>query len=84
MYLIVEGEIEVRRGDEILEVVGPGGIVGEMSLIDSNPRSADAYARTACLLAGIDRYKFVSLIQRTPAFALEVMVLMAERLRRQT
>jgi CRP/FNR family transcriptional regulator, cyclic AMP receptor protein len=84
MFIVVEGEVEIRYGDRVLEVIGPGGILGEMSLIDSSARSADAYARTNCLLAGINRAKFISLVEKTPAFALEVMGLMAERLRRQT
>jgi CRP/FNR family cyclic AMP-dependent transcriptional regulator len=84
MFMVVEGEVEIRRSDRVLEVVGPGGILGEMSLVDDSPRSADAYALTDCKLAGINRNKFISLVQRTPSFALEVMALMAERLRRTT
>jgi CRP/FNR family transcriptional regulator, cyclic AMP receptor protein len=84
MYMVVEGEVEIRRGDRILEIVGPGGILGEMSLVDDSPRSADAYAKTDCKLAGFNRDKFISLVQKTPLFALEVMALMAERLRRTT
>ncbi len=84
MFVVVEGEVEIRHGDRLLEVVGPGGVLGEMSLVDSSPRSADAYAKTDCMLAGINRDQFVSLVQKTPLFALEVMALMADRLRRQT
>jgi len=84
MFIVIQGEIEIRRGERILEVVGPGGILGEMSLVDESPRSADAYARTDVKLAGINREKFISLVQKTPYFALEVMGLMSERLRRQT
>ena len=84
MYMVVEGEVEIRRGDRVLEVVGPGGILGEMSLVDDSPRSAGAYAKTHCKLAGINRGKFISLVEKTPLFALEVMAMMAERLRRTT
>jgi len=84
MFVVVEGEVEVRLGERVLEIVGPGGVLGEMSLVDDSPRSADAYARTDCKLAGINRDKFISLVQKTPYFAIEVMGLMSERLRRQT
>jgi CRP-like cAMP-binding protein len=84
MYVVVAGEVEVRYKNKVLEVIGEGGIVGELSLIDDSPRSAEAIALTDCKLAGVSREKFLSLVQRTPLFALEVMTLMAERLRRQT
>ena len=43
-----------------LEVVGPGGLFGEMALIDGGPRSASAVARKATELVVIDRPTFVS------------------------
>ncbi len=84
MFVVVEGEVEIRHDNRVLEVVGPGGILGEMSLVDDRPRSADAFARTDCRLAAIDRERFIVLVEKSPRFALEVMSLMAERLRRET
>ena len=62
----------------------PGGIFGELALIDSSPRSAAAVAHTDCRLAVIGERRFIFLVQQTPYFALEVMSVMAQRLRRQT
>lgn len=82
MYALVEGEIELLRDDSVLEDVGPGSIFGEMALIDPSPRSATAKARTAARVVPVDRAHFTYLVQEHPTFALQVMAVMAERLRR--
>jgi CRP-like cAMP-binding protein len=81
MYVVREGEIELRLGDRTLAVLGEGAMLGEMALLDDAPRSATAVARTACRLAPVDRKRFIFLVGNTPYFALEVMKVMAERLR---
>jgi CRP-like cAMP-binding protein len=83
-FAVKEGEVEILSGDQVLEVVGEGGIFGEMALIDDQPRSASAVARTACKLVVMDRKKFQFLVQQTPFFALQVMRVLAERLRATT
>lgn len=65
----------------VVDTVGPGGILGEMALIDRNPRSATAVAKTDCQLARVDETRFKFLSQQTPYFALEVMRMLAQRLR---
>ncbi|HRC72273.1 MAG TPA: cyclic nucleotide-binding domain-containing protein [Candidatus Competibacter sp.] len=84
LYIVAEGEVDITQGDRILETVGPGGVLGELALIDDKPRSASAIARTDCLLAPINREHFLALVQRTPLFALQVMRSMAHRLRHTT
>ena len=82
LYIVAEGQVDIVTDTQLLETVNPGGILGEMALIDDKPRSATVIARTDCVLAPISRQHFVTLIQRTPLFALQVMRVMAERLRR--
>lgn len=82
MYVVKEGEVDVHVRHNIAEVVGPGGIVGEMALIDRGPRSATAIARTDCLLVRVSEARFRFLVQQVPAFSLEVMATMARRLRK--
>jgi CRP-like cAMP-binding protein len=81
MYAIIEGKVDVLVGDEIIDTVGAGGILGEMALIDTSPRSATAVPRTDCKVVPISRRHFTFLIQHTPNFALDVMQVMASRLR---
>jgi CRP/FNR family transcriptional regulator, cyclic AMP receptor protein len=82
MYVVQEGEVEIRLGDRVLEVVGPDGIFGEMAMVDGQPRTATAIARIDCKLVPIDQKRFQFLVQQTPYFALEVMRVLVERLRR--
>ncbi len=80
-YLVRSGEVEIRGAGHVLEVVGRGGLFGEMALIDGGPRSASAVARQATELVVIDRQAFVALIAEVPDFAVKVMQLLAHRLR---
>ena len=82
LYIVAQGEVDILFQGQLLETVGPGGILGEMALVDDAPRSARVIARSDCLLTRISRQHFLTLVQRTPAFALQVMRIMAQRLRR--
>jgi CRP-like cAMP-binding protein len=82
MYAVQQGEVEIWREDRLLETVSPGGIFGEMALIDDQPRSATAIAKTDCKLVVVDKKRFNFLVQQTPFFALSVMQILALRLRR--
>lgn len=82
MYVLVSGRAEVRAGDLLLEEIGPGSIVGELAVIEASPRVATVTARSDCLFAVIDQKRFRFLVEETPHFAIEVMKVMADRLRR--
>src|ERR1035438_6052069 len=83
MYIVVEGEVEIRDGSVLLETSGQGSIVGELALIDDEPRSATAVAKTVCRLVAVDRRRFQYMVQETPLFALSVMKVLADRLRKK-
>lgn len=82
MYVVLEGQAQIMIDGKLVETVRPGGILGEMALIDAAPRSATAIAKTQCVLVPIDEKRFADLIQRRPEFALHVMRVLANRLRR--
>ena len=82
MYVIVEGEVELTIDDKVIETLGPGEPFGEMALIDQAPRVATATAKTPCKLAVIGEKRFLFMVQTTPQFALKMMKVMADRLRR--
>ena len=81
MYVVLEGEMDVRLGDYLVETAGAGALIGEMALIDDSPRAANAVAKTACRLAPIDQRRFHFLAQQHPHFATHVMKELADRLR---
>jgi CRP/FNR family transcriptional regulator, cyclic AMP receptor protein len=82
MYVVIEGEVQLSIGDRVVETLGPGEPFGEMALIDQAPRVATATAKTACALAVIPEKRFLFMIQTNPSFALQIMKVMADRLRR--
>lgn len=82
MYVIRSGEIEIERDGKIVETLSPGGIFGEMALIDGSPRAATARAKSTCEVAPITEKSFLFLVHETPFFAIAVMRALAERLRR--
>ena len=81
MYVVQTGMIEVLMYGRVLERLGPGGIVGEMALIDGNARCAAALTGTDSRLVAIDKKAFYELVRSEPRFALAVIKVLAARLR---
>jgi len=82
MYVIIEGDVAIRIGEIPIDIAHSGEIVGEMALVDQTTRSASVIALTPVRLARIDRRRFLYLVQNTPTFAIDVMTVMASRIRR--
>jgi CRP-like cAMP-binding protein len=82
MYAVVEGAVDIDIAGSVIERVTPVGVFGEMALIDHQPRSATALAAADCRVAVISEKRFLRLVEQTPRFALQIMQLIAERLRR--
>ncbi|MFM9848658.1 MAG: cyclic nucleotide-binding domain-containing protein [Hyphomicrobiaceae bacterium] len=82
MYIVRSGFVEISIGNKLVETIQANGMFGEMALVDGAPRSGTARAREACELAPIDRKLFILMVDEAPHFALNVMRVMADRLRR--
>ena len=82
MYVVEEGQINIVIRGRVIEEIGPGGIFGEMALIDSQPRTADALAAVASKIAKVDADRFMYLAKLNPYFSLDVLRVTVERLRR--
>lgn len=82
MYVILEGEVDIRRDDTHVYTAGPGEFFGEMAMIAGQDRSATVVARSDCRLAPVSERRFLFLVEQTPYFSLHVMRVLAERLRR--
>lgn len=83
MYVVVEGDVELRLGERVLGSSQAGDLLGEMAVVGNHKRSATAVAITACRLAPINERRFVLLVQETPYFALHVMKVLADRVVRK-
>jgi len=81
LFIIQSGEVEIRLGNRMLEKLSNYNFFGEMALIDSAPRSATAVAVTDVKLIPVGEKQFLFLVSNTPYFALNVMRILARRLR---
>jgi CRP-like cAMP-binding protein len=81
MYVIKTGTVEIRVGNRVLEKLRENTIFGEMALIDSSRRSADAVAVTDATIIPVTEKQFLWMVSQTPFFALRVMRVLAQRLR---
>jgi CRP/FNR family cyclic AMP-dependent transcriptional regulator len=79
MYVVLEGAVDIFVRDRRIATIGAGGIIGELSMLMEQPRSATAIARTDCRLAPIDKQQFTFLVQQTPYFANQLMDLLKQR-----
>jgi CRP-like cAMP-binding protein len=78
LYMILDGRIRISRdvpgmGEEALAILGPGAVFGEMALIDSAPRSADAKVHERCRLLALPKDAFEDLLFLHKDLAYEVL-----------
>ena len=81
MYVVIEGRVSITIRGAVVERVGPGGVFGEMALIDQSPRAANAVADSDCALLAINRNVFINLVKSEPRFGIALLSATAERLR---
>ena len=82
LYIVKKGVLRIVSGSTVYETVRAGGIVGEMGIVEQGARrTASVIAGTLAELVKIDTAKFLALVANTPDFSLEVMRIMARRLR---
>jgi diguanylate cyclase (GGDEF)-like protein len=81
MYLVLEGQVEIFRGDRHISAGGPGEYFGEMSLIEGKERSAGLRATTPALLLEISEDLFRETIARHPSALLIMMRTISARAR---
>jgi len=80
-YLVLDGQVEVRKGKKSLAKLGGGEFFGEMALLDDAPRSADVIALTKTRCVMLTRWDLRGLISTYPDIALKILAGLARRLR---
>lgn len=80
-YLIVSGRVQVARGGEILNRLGPGEFFGELSVLDQMPRMAHVVAEAPTVCLGLASWDFTRLLERHPKITLGILREVARRLR---
>lgn len=81
MFAVLGGTVDIIINGQVIETVGGGGVFGEMALIEDRPRAATATVTAEAKVVPIDRKRFMFLVQQNPFFALQLMTVMAQRLR---
>ena len=84
-YIVVGGEVEIVKAtgkrETLLALRGSGDVIGEMALLESQPRIASVRAKTATELLTIPRSVFDALLATSPAAARAVLGIVLGRLR---
>ena len=86
-FVIAKGKVKVGLSgpdgrEVILTMLGPGDFFGELSLLDGRPRSANVTNVEASELLALRRLDFLSLVERKPQIAVEILKTIASRLRK--
>lgn len=81
MYLIVDGTVQVHSGDKVFARLERKQCFGEMSILDSEPRSASITAITDLSLLKIERDDFAEILGEKPEIAQGVIKVLTRRLR---
>jgi len=79
--LVLEGEVEVRKGGKKVASTGPGGFFGEMTVFDDKPRSASVVAVEPTRCFGITNWSFIPMLRNNPSVAIGLINELVRRLR---
>ena len=87
LFIVIEGKVKISRSaadgrENLLAVLGPSEMFGELSLCDPGPRTATATAVTDSALASLDHDDLRPLLFAQPAVAVQLLAALAQRLRR--
>ncbi len=81
LFMIVQGEVEVVAGGNVVAVMKKGEGFGEMALIDSQPRSADIIAKDDVLVLKMESDDFLEILKQREEVALGVIKVLTGRIR---
>ncbi|MCS6781697.1 MAG: cyclic nucleotide-binding domain-containing protein [Gloeomargarita sp. SKYBB_i_bin120] len=82
LYILSEGQVKIHIGDVELARLEAGAYFGEMSLFDSEPRSASVTALTPCTCLCLSHSQMQEAILNNPAIALNIIQNLCQRIRR--
>lgn len=81
MYVIYKGEVKIHKGNSTLAILKEKEVFGELSLLDSETRSASATCHTDCFLFKLDQEPFYELLEARPEIARGFIKILCQRLR---
>jgi CRP-like cAMP-binding protein len=86
LHVVTEGKVKICRTaadgrENVIAILGPGDLVGELAIFDSQPRGASAVAVVDCTLASLSANDFRRWLGEHPAVAVDLLRALAIRLR---
>jgi CRP-like cAMP-binding protein len=81
LYVVVSGVVRVHIGDRDLAQLKQGACFGEMSLFDSEPRSASVTTLETCECLMLTQLQLYDAIDETPEIAVNIIRLLSRRIR---
>jgi CRP-like cAMP-binding protein len=82
LYIVVSGEVRIVAADEELARLGPGETIGELSVIDQQPRVASAVAAGETVCLALASWDLIAMLDQDPSLAMNLLRELAARLRR--
>ncbi len=80
-FVILRGAVTVRRNGKKVATLGPGSIVGELSLLDHGPRTATVTCDCDCTLLLISQRHFLAVLDDVPTIGHKLLTSLAGRIR---
>jgi CRP-like cAMP-binding protein len=80
-FVILNGSATVRRNGKKVASLGPGSVVGELSLLDYGPRTATVTCDSECTLLVLTKRQFLGLLDSTPSLARKLLESLAGKIR---
>lgn len=80
-FVVLSGQVTVKRNGKKVGSYGPGTVVGELSLLDHGPRTATVVCETDCTLLLLDQRHFMGVLDDVPALAHKLLASLAGRIR---
>lgn len=81
LFVVVDGLLRVEQQGQLLAQLGKGETVGEMAVLDWQPRSASVIAEQASTLLRVERNDLIDLLQEEPALLHSLLALLSRRIR---
>lgn len=80
-FIVLEGTVTVKRNGRKVTTLGPGAIVGELSLLDHGPRTATVTCETDCRIFVISQRHFLAVLDDVPTISHKLLDSLAGRIR---
>ena len=81
LYIIINGKIRITQNEKSITILKEGDCIGEMALLDQEPRSAGALAMVDSILLKIDQEGFYELMSTNPEIMKQIVMILTQRVR---